>query len=221
MHKYSSITVRIPGDILDEFLVKVSEFAAGKWSRDPVVEENSNSVTRGMGVRYVHYVRPAAPLLELVFLHREGELKLSNVFVEGDRMSNAEHTRVVKDMWESGMKRACAELGLEGSLIPAKSVRPEEGLPAEVVEALYFFAMTVNKDDAASDPDDMERWANALALFHTTKSGMSEDRLIAYLKEKKFPEKVIDTFLRDYELAMTLLPVYDRLSKKEKPVPVH
>jgi GTP-sensing pleiotropic transcriptional regulator CodY len=47
---------------------------------------------------------------------------------------------------------------------------------------------------------------------------MGEDRLSEYLLEKQFPEDVVETLVRQYEMAMSLLPLYDQLAERATPV---
>lgn len=221
MHKYASISVRIPGDILNGFLDKLSQFAVGKWNRDTAVEQESNALVASMGVRYVHYVRSAPPHRELVFLYQAGELKTINALGDRATLSKEDHSRIVESVWKSGFKMACEEFGLQGIYTRARSVRPEADLPLKVQEALNYFAMAVNKSAGASHPDDMAHWASALILLHVSGATLDEYAMETFLEERKFPSEVIPSLLRDHEMAMVMLDLYDQYRALAKPAVVN
>lgn len=220
MRKYSHISVHVPEDILDLFLAKVSELAASRWRRDPAGEEAAGEFVKGMGVRYVYYARTSGPPAEAVFLYQGNQLRLINLFTGGDGVSHAEHGRITADLWEAGMRQACGALGLSGAHTASRTVKPEEGLPAEVTGALHRFSVGVNKSTGPSHPEDIQLWCQFLALLHATGSEMGEERLDAYLIAKKFPEDVVLQLLREHEMAMTLLPLYDQMRKAKAAVSV-
>ncbi|MFN0104170.1 MAG: hypothetical protein ACKV2U_19055 [Bryobacteraceae bacterium] len=221
MRKYSQISVRVPNDILDMFLAKVSELAASKWRRDPAGEEAAGDLVKGMGVRYVYYVPADGHKTDIVFMYTDNELRLINIFTTGDGISHAEHGRITADLWNAGMKQACKALSLSGKFTPTQDVQPEAGLPPAVVDALQQFAVTANKSTGSSHPDDLERWCLFLGLLHATGSEMDETRLDAYLTSKKFPEKIVMKLLKEHEVAMALLPLYDRILEERKAGSVH
>lgn len=211
MRKYSHISVQIPESILDLFLARVSELAAGTWRRDPVAEEAAGEIVHGMGVRYVYFVRLSDPQTEIVFLYKEEKLQLCNVFTKSDTISHTQQGRITSSLWNTGMSQAVTELKLTGDYTPSGDVPPEQGLPLPVIEALNRFANSANKSTGSSHPSDMEYWCIFLALSHATGSAMDESRLDAYLTAKKFPEKVVMNLLKEHEVAMALLPLYDQI----------
>ena len=172
-----------------------------------------------MGVRYIHYVRVIGKPAEIVFLYSDEQLKMINLFTDGKGIGYAEHDRLSAEFWKAGMGRTCAELQLSGMYVPGRTVRPEEGLPPDVVAALYRFAICVNKSDGGtSHPNDMARWCEFLSVSHMHATRMDELRLAEYLLEKKFPEDAVETLVQQYEMAMSLLPLYDRLAERRTPV---
>jgi hypothetical protein len=215
MRKYSHISVRVQGDILDLFLAKVSELAAGRWRRDPAGEEAAGDIVESLGISYIYYVRVDEPQTEVVFLYKDDELTLNNIFTGGDPITHAAHGRIAADLWNAGMKLACKELGLAGEFTPSRDVRPEAGLPPDVLDALNYFGGGANKSTGSGHPSDMESWCRFLALLHTTGTEMDESRLSAYLTEKKFPEAVVTDLLKEHELAMALLPLYDQIREEK------
>ena len=211
MRKYSHISVRVPKDMIDLFLARVSELAASSWRRDPAAEESASELVRSMGVCYYYYVRTDGPPTDVVFLYQNQELKLNNIFTTGNGISHAEHSRITSALWNAGMKQACKELNLTGGYTPSKDVAPDEGLPPGVKKALHQFAISVNKSDGITHPDDMELWSIFLALTHVSGATMSEAQLDAYLTAKKFPQDTVMQLLHEYELGTSLLTVYDEI----------
>jgi len=193
------------------FLARVSELIGGEWRRDQAAEEETGAISGGAGVSYLFYVRTNEPKTDVVFLYNDGQLTLSNIFTTGQGITEAVHARISEEFWNAGMKQACQELGLDGKHTPARDVKPEDGLPPGVAYALKLFGLGANKSTGSADPDDMESWCKFLALLHTTGTEMDESRLSAYLKEKKFPPKIVTGLLAEYELAMALLPLYDEM----------
>ena len=82
-----------------------------------------------------------------------------------------------------------------------------------MVQALKYFSVSANKDTGTADSDDMASWCKFLALLHVSGAEFDEARLDAYLTEKKFEEDIVNGLLVQYDLAMTLLPLYDSLRK--------
>jgi GTP-sensing pleiotropic transcriptional regulator CodY len=66
----------------------------------------------------------------------------------------------------------------------------------------------------------MALWCQFLSISHLRGARMGEDRLSEYLLEKQFPEDVVETLVRQYEMAMSLLPLYDQLAERATPVMV-
>lgn len=218
MRQHSHISVQIPEDFLDLFLARVSEYAARRWRRDFEVEANGLDMAGVLGVRYVHFVRVTGKPAEIVFLYSDEQLKLINMFTDGRGISYAEHERISAEFWKAGMKRACEEMQLAGMFVPSRTVRPEEGLPPDVVAALYRFSICVNKSDGGTaHPSDMAMWCQFLSISHLRGARMGEDRLSEYLLEKKFPEDAVETLVRQYDMAMSLLPLYDQLAERRTP----
>ncbi|MBI2686320.1 MAG: hypothetical protein HYX27_08390 [Acidobacteria bacterium] len=220
MRKKSQISVWIAEDILDLFLAKVSELAAGSWRRDPAGEQAAGELAP-MGVRYVEYTRTSGTRTNIVFLYHGHQLKLIHVFTEGRDLSHAEHGRISADFWKSGMEQACREFCVEGEYLPSRTVKPEEGLPPEVADALLRFAVSVNREDPVSHPDDSKLWCNFLILLHATGAVMEEERLSAYLTAKRFPESSVMTMLMHHEVGLRLLGMYDRILDVNPEAAVH
>jgi len=213
MRKYSNISVKVPGNMLDLFLARISDLAASSWRRDTAAEEASGELVKFMGVSYVYYVRSDGPQTDIVFLYKDGELSLNNIFTTGNGISHAEHNRVSTEFWKAGMQQACKEMGLAGKHTPTRDVKPEEGLPEPVAKALKYFSVSANKDTGTAHLDDMESFCRFLALLHVSGAKFDESRLEAFLKENKFKEKIVNGLLVQYDLAVTLLPIYDSLRK--------
>ena len=219
MRLHSQISVQIPEDFLNLFLAKVSEYAARRWRRDFEVEANGLGITDGLGVRYVYYVRVTGKPAEIVFIYSKEQLKLINLFTDGHGIGYTEHERITADFWKAGMKRVCEEMQLAGQFVPSRTVRPEEGLPPDVVASLYRFSICVNKSDGGTaHPSDMALWCQFLSISHMRGARMGEDRLSEYLLEKNFPEDAVETLVLQYEMAMSLLPLYDQLAERATPV---
>jgi len=221
MRQHSQISVQIPEDFLDLFLARVSEYAARRWRRDFEVEANGLDMAMALGVRYVYFVRVTGKPVEIVFMDSNEQLKLLNLFTDGHGIGYTEHEKISSDFWKAGMKRACDEMQLSGQFVPSKTVRPEEGLPPDVVAALYRFSICVNKSDGGTaHPSDMAMWCQFLSVSHMRAARMDEARLSEYLLEKKFPEDAVEALVRQYEMAMSLLPLYDRLAERMTPAMV-
>ena len=213
MRKYSHISVGIPGNVFDLFLARVSDLAASRWRRDPALEETTGESTKGLGVSYVWYTRTDGPQTDVVFLYTKDQLTLSNVFTTGKGITHEEHELLTGDLWNLGMKQACQELGLAGTHTQSKQVKPEDGLPPGVAQALKMFGLGANKSTGSADPSDMGYWCRFLALLHVSRAEFDDSRLSDYLTEKKFPEEIVMDLLGQYEMAMTLLPMYDEMLK--------
>lgn len=211
MRKYSHISVTIPGNVLDLFLARVSGLAASRWRRNSALEKNSGETVSSLGISYIWYSRTDGPATDVVFLYQKDQFTLNNVFTTGKGISHEEHELLVADIWNSAMKQACQEHGLAGKFVSSRQVKPEEGLPPVVEQALKMFGLGANKSTGSADPSDMEIWCRFIALLHATGSEMDETRLGAYLKEKKFPAKIVSSLLQQYEMAMALLPLYDEM----------
>lgn len=211
MRKYSHISVQVPEPVLDLFLARVSELAAGSWQRDTSAEDSAGEIVQGMGVRYVYFTRVNDPRTEIVFLYEKEKLQLCNVFTKSDTLSHAQHAKITASLWNGGMSRAVTELKITGTYTPTRDVLPEQGLPLPVLEALNRFAIAANKSTGSGHPSDMEYWCIFLALSHATGAVMDEERLDAYLTSKKFPDSVVSSLLKEHELAMALLPLYDQI----------
>ena len=192
------------------FQARVAELTAEGWRRDHAAEEETGAISGG-GVSYLFYTRTDEPKTDVVFLYNDSQLTLSNIFTTGEGITEAAHASISEEFWNAGMKQACQELGLAGKYTPSGDVKPEDGLPPGVAYALKFFGLGANKSTGSADPDDMESWCKFLALLHTAGTEMDESRLGAYLKEKKFPPKIVIGLLAQYELAMALLPLYDEM----------
>ena len=219
MRQHSQISVLIPEDFLDLFLARVSEYAARRWRRDFEVEAKGLDLASSLGVRYIYFVRMTGKPAEVVFIYSNEHLKLINVFTDGHGIGYTEHERISAEFWKAGMKRVCDELQLSGQFLPSKTVRPEEGLPPDVVAALYRFSICVNKSDGGTaHPSDMALWCQFLSVSHMRAARMDEVRLSEYLLEKKFPEDAVEALVLQYEMAMSLLPLYDRLAERATPV---
>lgn len=218
MRKHSQISVQIPENFLDLFLARVSAYSARRWRREREVEANALDLTGTCDVRYVHFVRVTGKPAEIVFLYSGEQLRLIQLFTSGNGISYDEHERISSEFWKAGMARACSEMQLSGLFVPSKTVRPEEGLPPDVVAALYRFSICVNKSDGGTaHPDDMALWCQFLTVSHLRGTWMEEGRLAEYLLEKKFPKDAVGTLVRQYELAMSLLPLYDQRADRALP----
>ncbi len=212
MRRYSQISVQVPEDILDFFLAKVCDYAASKWRRDTEVEATANGFFPGMVPVSYYFVAHARPHIDVIFQYQHGEFKLAQVILDREeRLTLAGHGRLILDLWNSGMKKACEDLGLRGHYTPPSTYPAEEGLPPGVVDALHRFAVSVNKSTGSSHPDDLEKWCKFLALLHASGETMSEERMDDYLRTHRFPEKIISQLLKERTVAEELLRVYDRV----------
>lgn len=220
MRTYSQLSVQIPEPVFDLFLARVCDLVASRWRRDHSSEESSNDIVKLLGVRYIFFNRTEGPSAETCFLYQNETFSLCNVITTGHGISYAAHAKITADMWNSGVKQACEEFGLKGVHTPSKNVDPSAALPPGVRQALKMFALGVNKSTGSSHPDDMALWCKFLALLHASRVEFDEHYLDAYLAEKKFPEEIINSLLKEYAVAMTLLPIYDRLRAERQPASV-
>jgi hypothetical protein len=216
MRQYSQISVRVSEEILDLFLSRLAELLSASWDRDTEVESRSNDLVRCMNVQYMHYVRKSKPHAELVFLYKADEFRLINAFTDGNGISMAAHGKLTDDFWRSGLRQVCKELGLSGSRTAPKTVKPEAGLPVEVADALYRFAICVNKSDGGtSHPDDMALWSGFVLASHMAGVKMEEENLHEYLETKKFPEEAVMALLHGYDIGLQMLRMYDHVLAME------
>lgn len=217
MRYYSQISVRVPADILDLFLATLTKSVASRWQRDTAGEAATNESPFAAGGRYVIFERLTIKPAVLFFLFQEDVFKMVNLVTTGQGIGYAEHERITKAFWNGGMRQACEALRLEGSFVPMRTVPPEEGLPPEVARALQVFAVSVNKGDGGvADPDDRKLWCSFLALSHLAGAKLEEEALYEYLTSKRFPERATLDLMSQYETAMMLLPLYERLQEKAK-----
>ena len=211
MRKYSHISVRVPEDVLDGFLAKVSEFAASSWRRNHAGEEEAGALVKPMSVRYVIYQSLSPPEAELYFLYNEQQLALINVFTDGNGISHEDHERFTRHLWESGMKKAVEEMYLVAEYLPSRVIKPEEDLPPAVGAALQRFAVSVNRSTGSADSDDQRLWGQYLALLHLYGATFGEAELDDFLERYRFPEEIRMELLHEQEVALTTLKLYDKL----------
>ena len=212
MRRYSQISVQVPEEILDFFLAKVCDYVSEKWRRDTEAEATANAVLPGLVPVCCYFVARARPHIDVIFQYQHGEFKLAQVVLDRDeRLTLTGHGRLILDLWNSGMKRACEDLGLRGQYTPPSTYPAEEGLPPGVADALHRFAVSVNKSTGSTHPDDLEKWCRFLALLHASGETMDEERMDDYLRAHRFPEKIIIQLLKERMVAEELLRVYDRV----------
>jgi hypothetical protein len=217
MRTYSQISVQVPENRYDLFLARVTELIASSWRRDAILEERCNEFSFGGHSSY--YVRKEKRQIDAVFSYLGGTYKLTTIIVGREGISHEEHSRLVAELWEQGVSRACRELQLEGKHTPGKDVKPEEeaGLPPGVVAALHRFAISANKSYGTQDPDDMALWCQFLALLHASGVEFESHLLEQYLLGKKFEDETVAALSHEKEVVLCALETYDRMRRsKEK-----
>lgn len=211
MRKYSHISVRVPEDVLDSFLAKVSEFAASSWRRNHAGEEEAGALVKPMSVRYIIFQSVAPPDAELYFLHNEGKLELINVFTDGNGITHEDHERFSRNLWDAGFRQAASECKLEAEYLPTRIIKPEESLPPPVGAALHRFAISVNRSTGSADLEDQHLWGQYLALLHLHGATFGEVELDDFLERHRFPEEIRMELLHEQEVALTTLRLYDKI----------
>ena len=208
MRQLSTISVHVPEELLEFFVANATENAASSWRRNPEAEAE---LANFGGSRQYCFFPLRRPGLEFYFYYSDGVLKLGACVARDQAPANpAEHAAFVADLWERGISPACAAFDLRASYSPMRNVKPEEGLPPAVAEALHLFAGLANKEEGNYHPSDVEAWCHFLILKHLTGAEMDEERLAEFLTKKKFKEKTVWRLVHEAEVARELLETYDR-----------
>jgi hypothetical protein len=208
MRQLSTISVQVPEKLLEFFVANATENAASSWRRNPEAEAELASFG---GSRQYCFFPLQRPGLEFYFYYVDGVLKLGAcVPRDNAATSPAEHARYVSALWETAISPACEAFDLRATYAPMRNVKPEEGLPPAVADALLLFAGGANKEEGNYHPSDMEAWCHFLLLKHITGAEMDEERLSEYLTKKKFREKTVARLVHQAEMARELLETYDR-----------
>jgi hypothetical protein len=142
-----------------------------------------------------------------VYLHISQDnaaCSLTNIIPKGNDLSPEEYNKIVRVFYEECVSERAKQFGVDVDL-SASEIHLEDSLTEPTMALLRSFSRLANKSNAASHPNDRERWLKYLAVSLVEGERADRELLEDWLIEDGWPDEIARELGHEYEFADELI----------------